>query len=382
MGSVLTILQALLGGKRGVMSWSGWQATVAGAGGTAAAMPMLGQLPLLAGCGCFSRSNYFVAEALGSPLNRHFVFDDRDQFERDYKDTIPSRLLDDVVAQCEQEQRRRLNADAMSKFRRESIAELYKPLHGDALLYKTDARFHDVVVAASPPPLEDGMVTTEHRISQLLRCDGLQEHVPGNIYTLPLLTPEQCALIHQELAHFATQAPAILKGRVNSMNRNGLLLDEVGFTESLVNKLVRDLRPVCGLLFGPEFETLDHHRAFTVWYGPGRDTKLAKHFDNAEVTINVNLHLSEDAKGGEVDFFGPRHSRVASCTPRFRFRQAVGQAVLHLGSEMHCALPQAKGERHNLVIWMRSSTYRTDHGCPMCGGPWHLEQSTTTGRSR
>eukprot|EP00051_Salpingoeca_urceolata_P019011 m.272256 g.272256 ORF g.272256 m.272256 type:complete len:341 (+) comp19329_c0_seq23:1411-2433(+) len=258
----------------------------------------------------------------------------------------------------------------------------YKPLHGDALLYKTDARFHDVVVAASPPPLEDGMVTTEHRISQLLRCDGLQEHVPGNIYTLPLLTPEQCALIHQELAHFATQAPAILKGRVNSMNRNGLLLDEVGFTESLVNKLVRDLRPVCGLLFGPEFETLDHHRAFTVWYGPGRDTKLAKHFDNAEVTINVNLHLSEDAKGGEVDFFGPRHSRVASCTPRFRFRQAVGQAVLHLGSEMHCALPQAKGERHNLVIWMRSSTYRTDHGCPMCGGPWHLEQSTTTGRSR
>ena len=44
----------------------------------------------------------------------------------------------------------------------------------------------------------------------------------------------------------------------------------------------------------------------------------------------------------------------------------VGHAVLHLGAQVHAALPIQSGERRNLVIWMRSTSHRKVAGCPMC----------------
>lgn len=39
--------------------------------------------------------------------------------------------------------------------------------------------------------------------------------------------------------------------------------------------------------------------------------------------------------------------------------------ILHRGQHMHGALPITKGERCNLIIWMRSSRIRNSL-CPMC----------------
>ena len=40
--------------------------------------------------------------------------------------------------------------------------------------------------------------------------------------------------------------------------------------------------------------------------------------------------------------------------------------MLHLGQQVHSALPISEGERLNLVVWMRSARWRREHGCPMC----------------
>ena len=42
-----------------------------------------------------------------------------------------------------------------------------------------------------------------------------------------------------------------------------------------------------------------------------------------------------------------------------------GYGVLHRGQQMHGALPIHSGERHNIIIWMRSSETRNTC-CPMC----------------
>ena len=34
--------------------------------------------------------------------------------------------------------------------------------------------------------------------------------------------------------------------------------------------------------------------------------------------------------------------------------------------QVHSALPISEGERLNLVVWMRSARWRREHGCPMC----------------
>lgn len=46
-------------------------------------------------------------------------------------------------------------------------------------------------------------------------------------------------------------------------------------------------------------------------------------------------------------------------------RHRKGWGLLHRGQQLHGALPIEFGERHNLIIWMRSSCIRNQL-CPMC----------------
>ena len=43
---------------------------------------------------------------------------------------------------------------------------------------------------------------------------------------------------------------------------------------------------------------------------------------------------------------------------------------------MHAALPITRGERLNLVVWMRSTDRRKVAGCPMCGETKNLLEET------
>ena len=95
----------------------------------------------------------------------------------------------------------------------------------------------------------------------------------------------------------------------------------------------------------------------------------AEHFDNAEITLNANL--GADFEAGELLFYGHKDAADGGGAPRaahdWSEAGGVGHAVLHLGRQVHAALPIASGERYNLVVWMRGSAQRRVHGCPMCG---------------
>ena len=45
--------------------------------------------------------------------------------------------------------------------------------------------------------------------------------------------------------------------------------------------------------------------------------------------------------------------------------QVRGKALLHMGRHLHEVLPVTGGERHQLILWARSSTLRKAQ-CPCC----------------
>ena len=83
------------------------------------------------------------------------------------------------------------------------------------------------------------------------------------------------------------------------------------------------------------------------------------------MTLNANLGLSFEA--GELCFYGHKDAAKDAPSAHHAWTAGVGHAVLHLGQQVHAALPITEGERRNLVIWMRSTAWRRENGCPMCG---------------
>eukprot|EP00053_Salpingoeca_punica_P014045 m.127473 g.127473 ORF g.127473 m.127473 type:complete len:470 (+) comp16366_c1_seq1:1379-2788(+) len=200
----------------------------------------------------------------------------------------------------------------------------------------------------------------------LLAFDVLGE----DIYSFPVLSRSFCERFNAELNYVQRVLPPELHGRVNSMNRSGFLLHELGFTEGVSDPLVYTyVQPLATALFGREYDHLSAHRAFTVHYGEGEDASLSTHYDNAEVTLNINIDNA--FKGGELSFLGPVGGPERKPPCRAAFTQA-GWAVLHLGRELHRVEPVTAGRRRNLVFWVKSAEYRQRHGCPLCGKPEEL----------
>ena len=89
--------------------------------------------------------------------------------------------------------------------------------------------------------------------------------------------------------------------QVNSMNRHGVLLTELGL-EPLVAELMAGAELLAQQLY-PDLGTLDSYKAFTIEYDAetrGHETELGTHFDNAEVTLNISLTAGHE--GGELYF--------------------------------------------------------------------------------
>merc|ERR1719334_1579450 len=121
-----------------------------------------------------------------------------------------------------------------------------------------------------------------------------------------MLREEACYMLMEELDHF--KASGLSFSQPNSMNRHGMLLEELGM-ENFIKKLTDTIEPVARQLY-PDLvgsTGLDSCRAFTVDYNaveePGAvepDRELATHFDNAEVTLNISLTTGHEE--GELYF--------------------------------------------------------------------------------
>ncbi|CAE7775239.1 OGFOD2 [Symbiodinium microadriaticum] len=156
-----------------------------------------------------------------------------------------------------------------------------------------------------------------------------------------------------ELGHF----------QASGLPRYGIIMSELGFGPELLDPFIFQYLDIIAQKLLPAFcETLDSYRAFTVLYDAEKDgdRELAMHYDNAEITLNVNIGGTWE--GGQVAFYG---LATREETEAIEVALHRGHGVLHAGLELHKAQPITQGRRHNLIMWCRSSGIRNDL-CPMC----------------
>ena len=219
----------------------------------------------------------------------------------------------------------------------------------------------------------------------------------AGIFTFDLFTRSFCDSFVEELALY--ESSALPRRRPNTMNNYGLILNDIGMYGLMQALMLEHLAPLVRVLYWqePVAYGLDHHHSFIVQYqrgielntdlvengkegtvlaaalAPVGDKGLDMHSDSSEVTVNVCLG-KEGFRGGGLRFCGQAGTpdyRKLQCT----LQHVIGRAVVHLGRHRHGAddlLPadssssslgaaetlSPANERLNLIMWLRSSTFR------------------------
>ena len=184
---------------------------------------------------------------------------------------------------------------------------------------------------------------------------GVLEEVSPGIYAFDMLTHEFCDRLLAELEHY--EASGLPVARPNSMNNYGVILNTIGMEATMDDLQRKYVAPLAQMLFPVEGEHVDHHHAFMVTYKQGEDLGLDMHTDACDVTLNVCL--GRDFTGAGLTFCGLRgvngsHERKFS----YRHEHVKGRAILHLGNHRHGADDIVTGERFNLILWNKSSSFR------------------------
>lgn len=308
-------------------------------------------------CACFCSENLYVAR-----YGLHLRFRSEQQLRQDYglilrsRGCVSTEDYQELLAELQQEVERRQRLGQESAARKALIASSYHPARPELYSSLQDAALAPEFLSiakysASPGADLQGLLHRLQTVSEKKR-----------IYRVPVFTAPFCQALLEELEHF--EQSDMPKGRPNTMNNYGVLLHELGLDEPLVTPLrERFLQPLMALLY-PDCGggQLDSHRAFVVKYEPAQDRGLGRHYDNAELTLNVAL--GKTFTGGALYFEGFFQAPEVP-TETLEVQHVVGQGVLHRGGQLHGARPIGTGERWNLVVWLRASAVR-NHLCPMC----------------
>ncbi|XP_029018549.1 2-oxoglutarate and iron-dependent oxygenase domain-containing protein 2 [Betta splendens] len=306
-------------------------------------------------CKCFTTDNIFLKN-----YKIHVRFVSEQQFRLDYQSMlrtlgcVTEQQFDDVINEISQEVNRRRLLSVTSAERVASIKVIYQPLHSNVYCLQETylaPKFKKIVeYCRHSSASRDGLL------------DLLEEAAAHRVYRFPVFEKWFCEELLEELEHFETSSAP--KGRPNTMNHYGILLNELGFDEGFLTPLREQyLRPLTSLLY-PDCGgcCLDSHKAFVVKYDMNEALDLSYHYDNAEVTLNVSL--GKDFTDGNL-YFGDMRQVPLSETECSEVEHNVTEGLLHRGQHMHGALPISSGQRWNLIIWMRASKERNKL-CPMC----------------
>ena len=142
--------------------------------------------------------------------------------------------------------------------------------------------------------------------------------VGSEVYSLPVFKKDFTKNFLEELQHF--KLSGIHHEQPNSMNRHGIILDEIGFKSFFDLLRIKFIQPLAQKVFQNSNLKLDSHRAFVVKYAMNEDLNLSPHFDNAEITLNVAL--SEHFEDGELIF----HNEKSSI---FGYEHEFGRGLIH-----------------------------------------------------
>lgn len=306
-------------------------------------------------CSCLISDNIFLD---GYKLHVRFVCEQ--QFRLDYETQlrrlgcVTEQQFEEVLHNIHQEVDRRRGLVVTSAERAAAIKRTYRPLHPHVY------HLHESHLAPKLKQIVEYCRSSGASKEGLLEV--LEEEAAPRVYRFPVFQRSFCEELMEELEHFEqSSAP---KGRPNTMNHYGILLNELGFDEGFITPLrERYLHPITSLLY-PDCggRCLDSHKAFVVKYDMNEDLDLSYHYDNAEVTLNVSL--GKEFTDGNL-YFGDMRQVPMFETACTEVEHRIGEGLLHRGQHMHGALPISFGQRWNLIVWMRASQERNKL-CPMC----------------
>lgn len=185
----------------------------------------------------------------------------------------------------------------------------------------------------------------------------VREVHPG-IFVADLVKHSWCEALLRELDEFDAQCRSDGKPPKppNSMHEYGIVLRNAGLDAPMQWLATSVLSPLARELF-PELcpDGLVAQHAFLADYGEGRDTELALHVDQSEVTFD--LCLSSGFNGGDMLFEGRRCFQhlddPAKSDELYQHAHSFGQAVIHAGKNRHQVLPVRAGRRSQLILWGR-----------------------------
>eukprot|EP00927_Polykrikos_kofoidii_P051546 TRINITY_DN45340_c0_g1_i1.p1 TRINITY_DN45340_c0_g1~~TRINITY_DN45340_c0_g1_i1.p1 ORF type:complete len:386 (-),score=60.98 TRINITY_DN45340_c0_g1_i1:38-1126(-) len=318
-------------------------------------------------CACKMTESFFVRSANLA----YFSYDGDDaDFAKQYNEAIRGApadaelfTLEEALADVKRQQEVRRRSPQESSERAKGIAEKYTRLHPH--VYKLDVeRFLDPSFRQLIEALQrckTNPLAVKCCVDEMVKS-GLLRVMRDDIFCFPVFSEEFCVLLDEELRNF--EKADLPRTAPNTMNRFGVIMRELGFS-SLLDPLVFEfVDPIARKLLPAHMdESLDSYRAFTVQYEQEKDQSLSLHYDNAEVTLNVNI--GGDWGGGQVSFFELLGCDPEKGPPKVSVNLERGHGVLHSARVMHQADPVLSGRRENLILWCRSSGFRNEH-CPMC----------------
>uniref|UniRef100_A0A3Q3L2T2 2-oxoglutarate and iron-dependent oxygenase domain containing 2 n=2 Tax=Labrus bergylta TaxID=56723 RepID=A0A3Q3L2T2_9LABR len=306
-------------------------------------------------CDCFTEDNIFLKD-----YKLHVNFVSEVQFRLDYEailrrlGCVKEQQFKDVLNEISQEVDRRRHLSETSVRRAAAIKDEYQPLHPHVY------HLQESYLAPKFKQIVEYCRSVDTSIEGLL--DLVVEEAATRVYRFPVFEKGFCEELLEELEHFEQSSSP--KGRPNTMNQYGILLNEMGFDKDFITPFREHyMSPLTSLLY-PDCggRCLDSHKAFAVKYDLNEDLDLSYHYDNAEVTLNVSL--GKDFTEGNL-YFGDMRQVPLGETECSEVKHVVTEGLLHRGQHMHGALPISSGQRWNLIIWMRASQERNKL-CPMC----------------
>ncbi|WVY98873.1 hypothetical protein V8G54_031024 [Vigna mungo] len=242
------------------------------------------------------------------------------------------------------------------------------------------------------------------------------------IYTFEMLQPQFCKKLMSEVDSFErwVRGTKLRIMRPSAMNKHGVVLEDFGL-ETMLDRFMSDIIHPISRVFYSEFggSSLDSHHGFVVEYGISKDVELGRFLqlvefgrcfvdaiswigsqncsspvsnsninqsdqnkrnlssvaflgrrtkcepqNSSEINreVSLNVCLGKEFSGGEVFFQGVRCEEhvlsIAQPGEIFNYSHVPGHAILHPGRQRHGARPTTSGNRMNLIIWCRSSTFR------------------------
>lgn len=236
---------------------------------------------------------------------------------------------------------------AQAMFTRCSIARDWLRMTSFPELYDDQVRWQESWFAPSfYEAIRDG---SEAAIRAIVHQDA-----PG-IFSFDMFSATFCDALLQEVKEF--EESPLPKSRPNSMNNYGLILNNIGLERKIDQLLQLYIQPVARIILkeATEGHRLDHHHSFIVEYKEGHDLSLDMHTDDSDVTLNINI--CDAFTGSGLSFCG-LYGGVDRRQLNHVYQHVKGRAVMHSGLHTHGADELATGERYNMIIWCRSSSYR------------------------